>query len=68
MWEASTRAAWEAERESTRIFYMNGLSTLGDLIDAQNSDYMDASARSLDDWNARIDNLGSLLNLVGGML
>ena len=44
---------------------MSGLVTLGDLIDAQKSGYMLSNAQKLDKWNAGVDNLGSLLNLVG---
>jgi hypothetical protein len=47
---------------------MGGFVTLGDLIDAQQSDYTPANAEKLDRWNAGVDNLGSLLNLVGAMV
>ena len=68
LWEANTQTAWESQCEATRTFQFNGLVTLGDLIDAQQSEYTPSNARKLDVWNARVDNLGSLLNLVGGML
>jgi hypothetical protein len=68
VWEAKSQGAWEMECEATRAFQMSGLVTLGDLIDAQQCDYTSSEARKLDEWNARVDNLGSLLNLVGGMV
>jgi hypothetical protein len=68
LWEASTHVAWESEREATRIFQMSGLVTLGDLINAQQSEYTSSNAYKLDNWNAGIDNLGTLLNLVGAMV
>ena len=49
------------------MFQAGGLVNLGDLIDAQKADYTPATARKLDVWNAGVDNLGSLLNLVGSM-
>ena len=68
LWEASTESAWETEYEASRIFLTSGLSTLGDLNDAQRSDYSPSNARNLDTWNAGIDNLGTLLNLVVDMV
>jgi hypothetical protein len=47
---------------------LSGLVTLGDLVDLQRADYNPSNARKLDMWNAGIDNLGSLLNLVGSMV
>ena len=67
LWEAPTQSAWESEYEACRIAQTGGLVTLGDLIDAQQSDYTPSNARKLDRWNAGADNLGCLLNLVGGM-
>lgn len=68
LWEATTQSAWESECEATRTFQMSGLVTLGDLIDVQQSDYTPSNAKKLDKWNAGVDNLGSLLNLVGAMV
>lgn len=47
---------------------MSGLITLGDLIDAQRSEYAPANANKMDSWNAGADNLGTLLNLVNAMV
>lgn len=68
LWEAPTHVAWESERETIRTFQMSGLVTLGDLISAQQSEYTTSNANKLDSWNAGIDNLGTLLNLVGAMV
>ena len=67
LWEAPTPPAWEAEYEACRLYQSGGLATLGDLIDAQRSDYTPSNAQRLDRWNAGVDNLGCLLNLVGTM-
>ena len=50
------------------MLQVSGLVTLGDLIDLQRAAYTPLNARKLDLWNAGIDNLGSLLNLVGTMI
>ena len=50
------------------MFQSSGLESLGDLIDAQQLDYTPLNAQKLDKWNAGVDNLGSLLNLVGNMV
>ena len=68
LWEARTQSAWEAEYEANRMLQMSGLVNLGHLIDLQRSQYTAISARKLDLWNASIDNLGSLLNLVVTMV
>ncbi|EXJ79568.1 hypothetical protein A1O3_07847 [Capronia epimyces CBS 606.96] len=68
LWEAPTQSAWEAEYKGSRIFHHSGMVTLGDLLDVQQAPYMPSNIRKLDLWNAGIDNLGSLLNLVGTML
>ena len=67
LWEAPTQFAWESEYEACHVFQPNGLGTLGDLIDAQQSASIPANARKLDKWNAGADTLGCLLNLVGSM-
>ena len=67
LWEAPTQAAWEAEYEVCQMSQTTHLSTLGDLIDAQQSEHTPWNARKLDQWNAGVDNLGCLLNLVGSM-
>ncbi|KAL9635777.1 MAG: hypothetical protein Q9164_003244 [Protoblastenia rupestris] len=67
LWEAPTESAWESEYEACRILRTSGLVTLGDLIDAQRSDYTPSNARKLDNWNAGVDNLGCLLNLIHSM-
>ena len=68
LWEASTQEAWELEYDASRMLQLSGLVTLGDLIDLQRAEYTPANARKLDVWNAGIDNLGALVNLVGSML
>lgn len=68
LWEAPTRSAWEYEYEANRMLLLSGVVTLGDLVDLQRSDYTPANARKLDIWNAGVDNLGSLLNLVVTMI
>lgn len=68
LWEAPTQSAWESEYEASRILQTNGLDTLGDLLDAQKLRHLPRNARKLDVWNAGVDNLGSLLNLVGAMV
>lgn len=65
LWEASSQSAWEQEYKANRNLQMSGLVTLGDLIDTQNSGSVLSNAQKLDKWNAGVDNLGSLLNLVG---
>lgn len=67
MWEAPTGNAWKLEQETCRMLQTNGLITLGDLIDAQQSEYTPSNARKLDMWNAGVDTLGCLLNLIGSM-
>lgn len=67
VWEATTHSAWEAELQACRLLQTSGLITLGDLVEAQQSDYTPVNARNLDMWNAGTDNLGTLLNLVGTM-
>lgn len=68
LWEASTPSCWEMEYEASRMLHFSGLVTLGDLVDLQRSEYTPSNARKLDMWNAGVDNLGSLLNLVGSMV
>ncbi|ETI21809.1 hypothetical protein G647_05878 [Cladophialophora carrionii CBS 160.54] len=68
LWKASTQSAWEVEYEASRMLHVKGLVTLGDLVDIQRSPYTPLNSGKLDVWNARIDNLGSLLNLVHTML
>jgi hypothetical protein len=68
LWEARTRSAWQSEYDAYRILQVGSLVTLGDLIDAQQSRYTLANAQKLDRWNAGVDTLGSLLNLVGTMV
>jgi hypothetical protein len=68
LWEASTEPVWESEYEANRLLQIGGFVTLGDLINAQQSDYTPSNAQKLDYWNAGVDNLGALLNLVGTMV
>jgi len=68
LWEAPSQSVWESEYEACRVSQTSALVTLGDLIDAQQSDYTPSSTRKLDRWNAGVDNIGCLLNLVGGMV
>jgi hypothetical protein len=68
LWEASSRSAWELEYAAFCKFQANGLATLGDLIDAQNSRHSSLLAQKLDQWNAGVDNLGTLLNLINTMV
>ena len=67
LWEAPTQLVWESEYEAARKYQSCGLNTLGDLIDAQRADYTPSNAQELDRWNAGVDNLGCLLNLIGSM-
>ncbi|RVX70531.1 hypothetical protein B0A52_05182 [Exophiala mesophila] len=64
LWEAKTQSSWEAELQACRVLKTSALVTLGDLVDAQKSDYTPTNALNLDMWNAGTDNLGTLLNLV----
>ncbi|EXJ59234.1 hypothetical protein A1O7_06666 [Cladophialophora yegresii CBS 114405] len=68
LWEAPTQSAWEVEYEASRMLHAKGPVTLGDLVDMQRSPYTPFNSGKLDVWNARIDNLGSLLNLVHTMI
>ncbi|KAF2807717.1 uncharacterized protein BDZ99DRAFT_392022 [Mytilinidion resinicola] len=68
LWEAPTQSAWEFEYEASHILHTSGLVTLGDLVDAQKSGYSPSNAQKLDKWNAGVDNLGALLNLIGTMV
>jgi hypothetical protein len=68
LWEASSRTAWESEYAASCKFQSNDLVTLGDLLDAQNSRHLPLAARQLDKWNAGMDNLGTLLNLVNTII
>ncbi len=68
LWEATSQSAWELEYEASRDLQASGLETLGNLIDAQKSSHSTSNAQKLDKWNAGVDNLGSLLNLVGTMV
>ncbi|KIW67837.1 hypothetical protein PV04_07061 [Phialophora macrospora] len=68
LWEASTQSAWELEYEASRMLHVRGPVTLGDLVALQRSAYTPSNAGKLDVWNARVDNLGSLLNLVHTMI
>jgi len=65
LWEAKTRADWEAEYTAYSAGYDTGMHTLGMLMDAHSRGHEDISKSSLLDlWNARIDNLGELLNIM----
>ncbi|RDW74921.1 hypothetical protein BP6252_06063 [Coleophoma cylindrospora] len=68
LWEAPTHSAWESEYGASHMLQASGLANLGDLIDAQQSGHLPLNAQKLDIWNAGIDNLGSLLNLVSTMV
>jgi hypothetical protein len=68
LWEAPSHYVWEKEYEASHTLQTSGLATLGDLIDAHKSGYSQRNAQKLDVWNAGVDNLGSLLNLVGNMV
>ena len=67
VWEASAQSTWESEYEASRL-QASGLVSLGDLIDLQRASYTSRNAQKLDRWNAGVDTLGSLLNLVGDMV
>jgi hypothetical protein len=67
LWEASTREAWEAEYTYDQA-HSHGLITLGDLLDVQKAESSAANTKRLDSWNASVDALGGLVNLVGTML
>ncbi|KAH8904194.1 hypothetical protein BR93DRAFT_971259 [Coniochaeta sp. PMI_546] len=69
LWEARTRAEWEAEYTAYSATYDSGMHTMGMLIDAHNRSLDDVSKSNLlDIWNARTDNLGQLLNIVTSMV
>jgi hypothetical protein len=68
LWEASSQSAWESECEASRMLQLSGLVTMGDLIDVQTARHTPSNARKLDLWNAGVDNLSSLLNLVVTMV
>ncbi|KAJ9621115.1 hypothetical protein H2204_012009 [Knufia peltigerae] len=69
VWEATSQTTWETEYAASRMLQMDGLVTVGDLVDTQHSARDDSvSARKLDCWNAGIDNAGSLVNLIGSMV
>ncbi|KAH8671728.1 hypothetical protein BX600DRAFT_459593 [Xylariales sp. PMI_506] len=63
IWEARTDIDWvtECQEYATQIEPVP-FDTLGHLIDAQDSNITSPKGRALDRWNARTDNLGSLLN------
>ena len=68
VWEAQTHSAWKLEYEANHHLHTSGLVTLGDLIDVQKAGYSMSNAQKLDKWNAGVDNLGSLLNLIETMV
>lgn len=69
LWEAKTRAEWEAEYTAYSAGWDTGMHTMGMLIDAHNRSREDMSKSTLLDlWNARTDNLGELLNIVTSMV
>lgn len=70
LWEARTRAEWEAEYAAYSAGYDDSsLHTMGMLIDAHGRGVEDGSRSSgLDVWNARTDSLGQLLNIVTSMV
>ncbi|KIM97235.1 hypothetical protein OIDMADRAFT_168993 [Oidiodendron maius Zn] len=63
-WEASSHTGWENELE----FNSNTLWTFGNLLDAHKWSNEPLSAQRLDSWNARIDNLGSLMNIATSIM
>lgn len=58
-WEARDRATWMQELEAGSP----ALCTFGSLIDSKQQCNEISHAQRLDSWNARTDNLGSLLNI-----
>jgi hypothetical protein len=50
------------------MLHVRGPVYLGDLVDLQRAAYTPSNAEKLDVWNARVDNLGALLNLVHTMI
>jgi hypothetical protein len=66
LWEASSSSLWEFEYELDALEKPSRVSTIGELIAAQQrpNGYTDAR---LDAWNAGIDELGLLLNLTTAM-
>ncbi|KAL9095961.1 MAG: hypothetical protein Q9165_001959 [Trypethelium subeluteriae] len=67
IWEAKTPLAWQSEYDLYKSMPRTGLDVLGDLIDACKQSDMGSSKPRLDDWNAKIDNLGILLRLSATM-
>lgn len=68
LWEARTRAEWEAEYSAYTAMRETGMYTLGMLIDAHKRSDDPAQSILLDYWNGRNDTLGQLLNLAATML
>jgi hypothetical protein len=69
LWEARTRAEWEAEYTAYAALYGSGMHTMGMLIEAHKWSLENvSSAQLLDMWNARTDDLGQLLNIVTSMV
>lgn len=62
LWEASTSPLWQFEYELDALKKTSRVSTIGELVNAQQrpNDFLNAR---LDAWNAGIDELGFLLNL-----
>lgn len=64
MWEARTREEWEMERAFYEAGRIRGeLWNLGALVDAHQQPHDPLKASLLDDWNASIDALGTLMNI-----
>jgi hypothetical protein len=63
LWECTDSHTWTQRQQLQNT---SGLQTLGDLIDAHNGDAL--MAKNLDAWNAKNDQLGSLLNAAVSML
>lgn len=68
VWEAPAQLSWHYEYEASRVTRICGLSTIGELLDAQELSHLTSNSRKLDKWNADIDNLGFLLNLIAPMM
>jgi hypothetical protein len=64
-WEASNYATWEQHLTPCSD---DGLKTIGNLIDICDKREEPVVAQKLDSWNAKTDQLGSLLNVAIAML
>jgi hypothetical protein len=63
-WEARTREAWLKELGAE----VSVMTTFGNLVDVKQHGHEQESKQKLGVWNARMDRLGSLLNIAVGLV